>query len=234
MKTRAQLRVQTSIWLNDRKLTAFSAAEVNDLLNMAYPMIVAVVEASGRLWNVAPDPIVINVTAAAREYSVENSSGDIPPAPVLPGSVRKIIEVRRISEGGGLGVRIPFMVLSDTDRSYAADPYPELQNAPQYSGVYLYRAATSGGWMLGFAQAAPAVQTLHIRYVPTVPDLADDADIPWMVPGDFHHVIAMRAALIGKGTEERQGSTLPQEYAEQVRLMLGEAGQLTAAQCEAI
>lgn len=223
------LKDAAAVWLHDRKKTAFSDTQLGTLVNMAYPMIVAVIEAAGKRWNVAKTPIPLAVTSAAREYYVTNSYLAGPP-PVPIAVVRKVVEVRRVDlSAGGRGLLLPFRELNDLDFGRGLDQYPELGQHPQQSGVYLYRDASTGVWVIGFGEAEPATQSLEVYYVPITPVMTQNTDTPYLVPNDFHHVIAMRAALIGKDTEERGNSRLESQYSEQVRLMLAEGTSLVAA-----
>jgi len=219
MKTLAELRSETAVWLDDPKKSRFDDPLLNTLLNMAYPMVVGIVEGSGRLWNLT-GPLSIAVTPAAKEYDVGTA-----------GSVRRIVDVRRVVGTGR--VQVPFLVLTEVNREGSQNYYPELENAPQTHGVSIYRNS-SGQWRLRFGDDAPPAQTLEVHYIPAVNVLALDSDTPSMVPEGYHHIVAMQAAIVGKGTEERTNSTLELRFNEQVRLMMGETTSLIAARSQRI
>jgi hypothetical protein len=219
MKTLAELRSETAVWLDDPKKSRFDDTLLNTLLNMAYPMVVAAVEAAGRLWNLA-GPIAVAVTPAAKEYDV----GTV-------GSVRRIVDVRKVV--GTSRVQVPFLVLTEVNRDGSTNYYPQLDNAPQTTGVSIFRNA-GGQWRLRFGEDAPVTQTLEVHYIPAVNLLALDTDVPSMVPEGFHHVVAMQAAIIGKGSEERTNSTLEMRFNEQRSIMVGEAQSLVAHRSQRI
>ena len=224
MATLAELREQTALWLDDPKMTKFSAARLTTLLNMAYPMIVGLVESAGRLWNVGDTLLTIEVTPDQREYAVES-------ADVAASRVRRIIDVRRVVNVGR--PQVPFVILTEVNRSGSGYYYPQLEGWPQTTGVYLFR--TSGSvWTLGFAMEQPPAQSLEIRFVEEVCKLVADADEPTMVPRGYHHVLAMQAAVIGKGSEERVNSTLEAHFELQKRAMLGECKTQVAGRSQRI
>jgi len=236
MKTFAELRTETALWLDDPKFTRFDATMLGTLLNMAYPMVVAIVESSGRLWNLAQRPITITLDPVFQEYVVEDTF-------TPREGVRRVVEVRRVV--GTTRPQVPFFVMTEVDRSGGLAMYPDLWGNPVNPGAVLYRGNYGGpagaqtpavtpyqaAWFLRFPRFPPA-GTIEVAYIPIVEKLLTDEQVPRMVPGDYHHVIAMRAALIGKGTEERTSSTLPAEYQEQTRLLLGECASLTAGRSQ--
>lgn len=211
------------MWLNDPRGTAWSNPQLDTVLSIAYPMVVAVVESTGQHWNISRNRILIDVTSAAREYVFDEDH-----------LVRRPVAVRRV-EGtttsadvtAAMGrITLPLRPLNVAQTSAPYGGYGvERFSATEF--LYAYRDS-SGAWVLGFEASEPRDQVVEIEYVPTVEDLTSDGQYPVMVPGDFHHVIAMRAAMIAKGSENRDNDSLVLNYRAEEARMIGELSSLFA------
>jgi hypothetical protein len=221
-KTLDQLRTETAFWLDDPKKTKFDNPYLDSLIGIAYPIVVSVVESAGRLWNLSRTRIAFAVTSAAREYVFDDDMAVR--RPVLFHRVESITAVSAIASNLG---RTRLTLRPATESSSSGPYYPALENSSVGEGVYCYRSS-AGEWVLGFEALAPRDQVIEVSYIPSIEDLTTDGQYPLMVPPDFHHIIAMRAAMLAKGSENRMNEQVLIEYARAEAMMMAELSSLQA------
>lgn len=223
-KTLDQLRAETRFWLNDPRGTEWDAPTLDTLLNIAYPLVVAKVEGLAQHWNIHSSKMIIEVTAAAREYVFDTLR--VVRRPVAFHRVDSITKATQITSSLGR-TRLTLRSLSDVQVSA---PYPGVYGLERFAGtefVYVYRNS-AGGWVLGFEAAQPRDQVIEVTFVPSVETLRTNDQIPLLVPGDFHHMISMRAAMLAKTTENRINQNVYTEYANAELNMVNELSSLVA------
>lgn len=193
-------------------------AQLDRLINIAYVEMVNKVDAAAMFYNLSP--VVPTLTtpgsSVAREYGLDNEDVF---SPVPSDVIRKIVDCARIVNGKPVFVRIvPFAKrnawLGRPDgHSYGrscgrSNPVP-------ITAVYFYRDQ-NGVWYLGFVDTEPPTGTqFEVRYRPEIPTLVS-SDIPYQVPLEWHHLIALRAALIVKAKENRDMKGLAGFYVEEL------------------
>lgn len=223
-RTVAQLRNEARFWLNDPRGTNWDDARVDTLLGIAYPLVVAVVETSGKHWNVSRTRILLAIDGTEREYVFDDEN--LVRRPISFYRVDGVTAVDQVTPAAGR-TRLTHRSLNDMQ---VAAPYPGTYGLERFAGtefVYLFRSSAME-WVLGFEAAVPRDQVIEITYVPTTEDWTNEDHVPKMVPPDFHHLIAMRAAMLAKSTENRINPNTENEYARAERIMLDELSSLRA------
>jgi len=226
----AQIIQQTAFWLDDPKKSKFDDSYLDQLFKIAYPAVVAVVETAGKLWNMAADRILIEVVPTQREYPVVKADPQYAIGP--SGRVRKVVTVHRV-EGVTAATAVTanlgrtLMHIRPTGEAQVSAPWPQVGRQAFGEWLYLYRSS-AGTWMLGLEARTPVPQVLEVAYVPAIKDFWSLDEYPTMVPGDFHYLIALRAAMMAKGVTNRLNDAIVAEYAAGEQNMLNELNSLRA------
>lgn len=181
------------------------------LLNRAYIFLVNQLEQSGQVYNRSSDPIEVPVVPDYWDYDLNR---DTP--------IRRIIEVVIRGEDG---LDVPVEMTTYANRlakTSETDPYRTILR-PRQHVVYVYRLAT-GGWRLSFTANPQESRSFYVHWSPMVAALESGGDEPRHLPQQWHHLIALRAAWTGMGTEKRENTDAAREYLE----MLGQFVQETS------
>lgn len=221
-RTLQQIRAETAFWLDDPKKTKWDDPQLDVLIGIAYPLVVAVVESSGKLWNLSRSKKYATVVSTARDYAFDETKSVR--RPVVAHRVEGITDEADVADNLG---RTPLAMRPFTDSAATVPYYPALDIRAVGEWVSLYRAS-DGAWILHFEALEPRPQVIEISYVPSIEDLTVASQYPTMVPWDFHHLIGMRAAMLAKGTENRTNQNVYAEYGRAEGEMLGELASLKA------
>lgn len=193
------------------------------VVNEGYEDIAGIVDASGKEFNVYPHPVLLAIRSMTfDEEIISEVDGTISLSTVnkIPRewaivpqperkAIRRILDVERYDATGTIG---SLDLVGWQERNNQRDRnYPTLVRS--HATAYAYRSDT-GIWMLGIVEENPRPMTLRVWYAPVIARLVNNADIPTQVPQEFHSLIAIRAALIGKQQEQRDPGWLLGRYAE--------------------
>lgn len=188
-----ELRTSTLEWLDNPSGDTFApdgdTKRLDGLLSDAYEELVPEVEASHQEYNVVETPITIAVSSANREYTVSTPGDD------GHTDVRKIVEVERTDVTNPY--TLDFCPFSERNASFGGSYLPYLKVVAS-ERVYVYQLS-DGFWRLGFRSRQPVTQTVDVWYVPAIARLTGSADIPVLVPRQWHRLIPLLAAMNAKG-----------------------------------
>jgi hypothetical protein len=212
----AELRATVLDYLDLKdELESFpSPGQLVRIINIAYLNVVGKVEIAAPYYNVSSITPLLTTPASSipREYDL-GSSSDVSPTVT---NIRKIVDcARRTASGVPYSLRIVDFAKRN---AWLGRPGDASNPVPQ-SAVYFYRnfvtANPAATWLLGFVDPTPPASTVfEVRYLPDIVVLSADADIPHLVPQAWHFVIALRAAILGKGKENRNVEVNAAMYAE--------------------
>ena len=184
-------------------------AQLDRLVNIAYASVVNKVEFAAPAFNISGTVLTLTTPTGtvAREYSMNSS----PFSPVGVEDVRRVVDCSRVANDKPYFVTIvPFAKRN----GWLGRPGGRLNPVPPTS-VYFYRAGAGNVWFFGFVNHTPPSATeFQVRYAPNITSLSGDAAQPLFVPEAWHHLIALRAAIITKAKEKRDARDLVLLYAE--------------------
>lgn len=201
----AALRATVLDYLDvEQEIDVFRSGQLDRIINTAYITVVGKVEVAAPYYNVSsviPTLTVLGTTP--REYDLGTAeNGLLNPAT----NIRKILDcAKRVPPSTVLySLRI---VDYDKRNAWLGRPGDASNPAPQ-SAVYFYRTFTTAlpaeTWFLGFVDTeSPTGDVLEVRYLPDIVALTEANPTPFFVPDAWHYVIALKAAIIGKGKENR-------------------------------
>lgn len=191
-----------------------SPGQLVRLINIAYLNVVGKVETAAPYYNVSSITPLLTTPASSipREYDL-GSSTDVSPTVT---NIRKIVDCARRD-----GASIPYSlrIVDYAKRNAWLGRPGDASNPVPQSAVYFYRTFTTASpaatWLLGFVDTTPPASTVfEVRYLPDIVAISADADIPHFVPEAWHFVIALKAAILGKGKENRNVEANMVMYAE--------------------
>lgn len=212
--TLAELRATVLDYLDiEQETDVFRSGQLDRIINTAYLNVVGKVEVAAPYYNVSSVTPVLTTIASptAREY-------DLSAAPFSPtvSNVRKILDC---AKRDGNDVPYSLRIVDFAKRNaWLGRPGDASNPAPQ-SAVYFYRTFTTASpaetWFLGFVDTTPPGATdFEVRYLPDIVALTEANPTPFFVPDAWHYVIALKAAIIGKGKENRNVDANVAMYAE--------------------
>jgi hypothetical protein len=209
--TLAELRATVLDYLDiSSEEDAFSVGLLDRLINTAYLNVVGKVEMAAPYYNVSETVPTLTVPSSPpREYDLGTAENGLAnPAT----DIRKILDCTKRATGAS---DPPYSLrIVDFAKRNAWLGRTSLSNPVPQSAVYFYRTF-AGTWFLGFIDLSPPVgAVLEVRYLPDIVVLDTDTDVPLFVPLAWHYVIALKAAFIGKGKENRNAESNLVMYTE--------------------
>lgn len=174
---------------------------VDRLINRAYVFLVNVLDQSGQVFNRSTDPIEIPVTIDAWDYVINVNY-----------PIRRIVEVC-IRDDEGMDVPVRMTTYAERLSGLHQSTQYRTIFRPHDTTVYVYRLQT-GEWRLSFVNKPEEARSFYVHWLPLVGHLENLADEPRHLPQQWHHLVALRAAWSGMGTEKRENSDAAREYAE--------------------
>lgn len=194
----------------DDELDSFAPNQLDRFINIAYLNVVGKVETAAPYYNVSPTvPTVTVADSTVLEYDLGTAGSGVTNEAT---DIRKILDCSKRSASG----EIPFSlrIVDYAKRNAWLGRPGSVSNPVPHSAVYFYRSS-AGTWFLGFIDTAPTVGWIfEVRYLPDIVAIEADSDIPLFVPQAWHYVIALKAAILGKGKENRNAEANMAMYAE--------------------
>ena len=186
--TLVQLRQYTREWIDDPHKDHFGDLRLDLYINAAYDQISTIVAESPHPWYIDKETESFSFTpvAGTRETKIDKER------------VRRVFEVTDER---------------DTNRFQPLVLVPFTERNERPAGVYTFRH-TDGYHYLGFVVLPTNYKKIHVRTVKEPPPLSGDADVPDAVPSTNHLLITYRAALLAKGTQNRDLKGIAVLYAE--------------------
>jgi hypothetical protein len=193
------LELQTAAlgWLDDPDGSRYAGegdfSFLRELINTAYEEEVRAIDAAPGVWNLAAAPDEIAVTSAAREYAITARA-------------RRPYQACRVTNGVSTPLdEVPWASRNDSV-ARTRSVLPRFSAAPREK-VYFYRRS-SGLFYLGFCDEVPTAQTVQVFYAPIIERLVGAKDIPLQVPSEWHALIGLGAAVLGKIARNRDAANL--------------------------
>lgn len=184
------LRLLTRRWLYDEAGQEWDDPHADWIINQAYQDVVNSVDRLPEPWSEADAPLTITPITGQREYDLGT-----------PRTIRGVVEVRE--------------QINDNDREKVTIVQWARRFERASGGVYVYR--TSGGqWRLGTVVLDHFTRDLLVWTRPTVARLQDPGAFPDAVPESFHELIALKAAILGKVSQNREAGDLAGLYTEKM------------------
>lgn len=214
----AALRATVLDYLDARdENEVFNSGHLDRIINTAYLNVVGKVEMAAPFFNVSSvTPTLTVPSSPPREYDLGISGGGMAnPAT----NIRKVLDCAKRASADTTPYSLRIVDFAKRN-AWLGRPGDASNPAPQ-SAVYFYRTFTTatpaGTWYLGFVDTDPPVgAVLEVRYLPDIVALANSSgfNTPHLVPEAWHYVIALKAAILGKGKENRNAEANVMMYAE--------------------
>ena len=192
--------------LADPSGTYFYVDRLQRAINEAYrDLVVDEIDPAVGTWDMAPTPLTVVVAAGVRDTKLTDANGAV--------HIRKPVDVNRIDSGW----RTPVAIIPFGMRNRNTAMAPLRLSGTTQAGVYFFRSGANGDWYLGTAEQQPEAMTLEVHYAAPIAKLANNSDVPWIIPEDFHNLIPIKAAMFLKTQENRDASDLAGLYAERMQ-----------------
>lgn len=198
----------------EAEIDVFAPGQLVRFVNTAYLDVVGKVEVAAPYFNVSSVTPLVTTPASSipREYDLSDNTHVTNEVT----NIRKILDCAKLDAND---VPYSLRIVDFAKRNAWLGRPGDVSNPVPQSAVYFYRAFVTDTpavtWYLGFVDVTPPASTkFEVRYLPDIVALDGDDDIPYFVPDAWHYVIALKAAIIGKGKENRTADANMAMYGE--------------------
>lgn len=204
----------------------WSPSRVTTVINEAYEDVAGFVDDASKEFNVYQYPILLAIRSLTFDEEVISTSTGVISlqsttktprewalAPTTGRkAIRRVLDVERYDGGRTISMDL----IGWQQRNKQVDHVGALPLInPRIERVYAFRT-DAGQWMLGFENEIPQAMTLKVWYAPVLERLTTSDHVPTQVPIEFHSLIAIRAALIGKQQEQRDPGWLVKRHEDKL------------------